>query len=131
MTTNLNRRVLTAAIAAALVANVPTNVVAQDDVLEEVLVTATRRAQSVQDVPYNISALTGADLTKAGITDAAELFQTISSVSFVEMGPRSGVNNSNLVIRGINAEDVARNSGPLQTAPPSPRRTPTAALCPA
>ena len=117
MTTKLNRRVLTTAIAAALITNVPTNVVAQDDVLEEVLVTATRRAQSIQDVPYNISALTGADLSKAGITDAAELFQTISSVSFVEMGPRSGVNNSNLVIRGINAEDVARNSGPLQTAP--------------
>jgi len=117
MTSKLQRNVLTTAISTALIASTPIVAKAQQGVLEEVLVTATRRAQSVQDVPYNISALTGEDLEKAGISDAAELFNAVSGVNFVEMGPRSGVNSSNLMIRGINAEDTARNSGPLQTAP--------------
>jgi iron complex outermembrane receptor protein len=109
--------ILTSAIIAASAASAPAQVFAQQGVLEEVIVSATRRAESVQDVPYNISAITGDDLAESGITTASELFRTVPGVNFVEQGPRSGVNNSNLIIRGINAEDPSRVSGPMQTAP--------------
>jgi len=96
-------------------------VVAQDDnygtVLEEVIVTATRRAQTVQEVPYNISAILGDDLERQGITDTAELFRVIPGAEFFDLGPRSSISNTNLVLRGINAEDVIRISGLSQTAP--------------
>ena len=117
MKTPSARKVLSKAIATALIASSPAFVYAQEMVLEEVIVTATRRAQSIEDVPYNISALSGDDLSEAGIFKAAALFRVLPGVNFIDLGPRSGVNNSNLIIRGINSENPARNSGPLQTAP--------------
>lgn len=117
MNTHFKKSILSTAIIAASASGAPAQVFAQEGVLEEVIVSATRRAESVQDVPYNISAITGDDLAESGISTAAELFRTVPGVNFVEQGPRSGVNNSNLVIRGINAEDPSRVSGPMQTAP--------------
>lgn len=111
------RKALSSAIIGTSVAGTPIYSIAQQMVLEEVIVSATRRAQSVQDVPYNISALTGDDLADAGIDTATGLFRVMPGVSFIDQGPRSGVNNSTLIIRGINSEDLARNSGPLATAP--------------
>lgn len=112
-----SKKVLSTAIIAASATYTSAYVAAQQTALEEVLVTATRRAQSMQEVPYNISAITGDELSEAGISSAADLFRTVPGVNFIEQGPRSGVNNSNLIIRGINAEDPSRVSGPMQTAP--------------
>ena len=117
MKKEFKKRAICSAIIAVSATAVSVPVFAQQGVLEEVIVSATRRAQSVQDVPYNISAITGDDLSEAGISSSAELFRTVPGVNFIEQGPRSGVNNSNLIIRGINAEDPSRVSGPMQTAP--------------
>ena len=117
MNTMFRKTVLSTAIAGASLGALPSMALAQGPVLEEVIVTATRREASVQDVPYNISALTGNDLAKAGVNNAADLFRIANGVNFVETGPRSGVNNSNVMIRGINAEDLTRVSGPMSTAP--------------
>ncbi|MEM8660650.1 MAG: TonB-dependent receptor, partial [Pseudomonadota bacterium] len=84
--------------------------------LEEVVVTATRRAQSVQDVPYNISAIDGQQLKRAGITNMSELTKSIPGVSYVDRGVRSGAFSSGLAMRGISMED-GRLSLPLSTAP--------------
>ena len=117
MNVPFSRKILSTAVISASFAATPVYVTAQQSVLEEVIVSATRRAQSVQDVPYNISALTGDDLTAAGITTATDLFRVMPGVNFIEQGPRSGVNNSTLIVRGINAEPMSRNQGPLATAP--------------
>ena len=117
MNTIFRKTVLSTAIAGASLGALPSVAQAQGPALEEVIVTATRRDASVQDVPYNISALTGNDLAKAGVNNAADLFRIANGVNFVETGPRSGVNNSNVMIRGINAEDLTRVSGPMSTAP--------------
>ena len=84
--------------------------------LEEVVVTATRRAESVQDVPYNISAVQGGDLAAAGITDVAALAARIPGVSYTDRGARGGAFNSGIAMRGLSTED-GRLSGPLGTAP--------------
>lgn len=117
MHTPYRKTLLSTAVVAATLASAPSTVVAQAPVLEEVIVSATRRDASIQEVPYNISALTGDALSENGIANAADLFRVTAGVNFVELGPRSGVNNSNLIIRGINAEDTARVSGPMSTAP--------------
>ena len=117
MKTTFQRTTLYAAVMGASLTGLGSPVLAQAPALEEVIVTATRRDASVQDVPYNISALTGNDLAKAGVNSAADLFRIANGVNFVETGPRSGVNNSNIMIRGINAEDLTRISGPMSTAP--------------
>ncbi len=117
MNTMFRKTVLSTAIAGASLGALPSMALAQGPVLEEVIVTATRREASVQDVPYNISALTGNDLAKAGVNSTADLFLIANGVNFVETGPRSGVKNTNFMIRGINEEDLTRVSGPMSTAP--------------
>ncbi len=89
------------ALAAAIAASVtPASVVAQT--LEEVMVTATRRAQSTTDVPYNISATTGEQLERAGITDFTKLARSVPGLVFTESGARDSGLNSGLIIRGLN-----------------------------
>ncbi|MEM1110671.1 MAG: TonB-dependent receptor [Pseudomonadota bacterium] len=84
--------------------------------LEEILVTATRRAQSVQDVPYNISAISGDDLALAGITDLGALVRNVPGITYVDRGVRGTAFNSGLAMRGLSVDD-GRLSSPLATAP--------------
>ena len=44
-----------------------------DNLLEDVVVTATRHAESAQDIPLSITAVSGASLEAAGIADIAGL----------------------------------------------------------
>ncbi len=117
MKTVFKKTVIASSVAAISASLSPAVSFAEEFVFEEIVVTATRRSQSIQDVPYNISALTGDDLTEKGIATQSDLFRVMPGVNYVDQGPRSGVNNSSLIIRGINSEYLARNSGPLQTAP--------------
>jgi iron complex outermembrane recepter protein len=75
--------------------------------LQEVIVTASHREVSAQDLPISISAVTGADLTKQGIDDMAGLAHSLAGVSYTDKGPFSGVNGSNLIIRGLNSETTS------------------------
>jgi outer membrane receptor protein involved in Fe transport len=76
-------------------------------VLQEVIVTATRRAVSAQDLPISITAVSGAALEQAGIEDMSGLARSMAGVSYADKGPFSGVSGSNLVIRGLNSETLA------------------------
>jgi outer membrane receptor protein involved in Fe transport len=92
--------------------------VAAAEQLEEILVTATRREQSVQEIPFNISAIRGEALERANIIDAVEALRTVSGVSMQDRGYRnSGVTNG-IVIRGINVDSSANGDVPL-AAPPT------------
>jgi len=72
--------------------------------LEEIVVTATRRATSVQDVPYNISAYSGDSLEQREITTLGEFVRHVPGLSFNDVGLREAGNNSTLVMRGLSAE---------------------------
>ena len=86
--------------------------------LEEIVVTATRRDQTVQEIPFNISAVTGETLERANINDSIEALRTMAGVTVQDRGFRnSGVTNG-IVIRGINVDSGTNGDVPL-AAPPT------------
>lgn len=120
MSTDTNFRKTPLAVAmGAIIAGTSPAVVAQDGIgIEEITVTATRRATSIQDVPYNISAISGEDLEKALITDQADLMRAVPGVAVVDRGYRnSGVING-IMIRGVNVDGAAFGDYQLSTTPP-------------
>lgn len=88
---------------------------ADENALQEVVVTATRRALSAQDIPISITAISGATLDRAGIQDMAGLAHSMAGVNFTDKGPFGGVNGSTLIIRGLNSEGTG---GQLALASP-------------
>jgi iron complex outermembrane receptor protein len=64
--------------------------------LEEVVVTAQKREQSLQDVPIAVAAMSGEKINDAGITNLEELTLYIPNVSI-----SSGSASPNLFIRGV------------------------------
>ena len=67
--------------------------------LEEIVVTATRREQNLQDVPISIVAVTGENLTVRGIDTLEELSQAIPNV--VATGGGGGTAGTGFSVRGI------------------------------
>ena len=59
--------------------------------LEEVLVTAQKRTQSLQDVPVSITALGEATLDSLNITNFSEYVQQLPAVSFTQRRPGDSV----------------------------------------
>jgi iron complex outermembrane receptor protein len=82
-----------------------------DTVLAEVVVTASRREVSAQDLPIAITAVSGAALDQAGIQDMAGLAHMMSGVNYTDRGPFGGVNGSTLIMRGLNSESTAFQEG--------------------
>ena len=85
--------------------------------LEEIIVTASARKQSVQDIPYNISAMSGTEMEALQITDQADLLRSISGVSVVDRGYRNSGTVNSIIIRGLNVDnglngDIALNAIP-------------------
>lgn len=72
-------------------------------VLEEIIVTATRREANVQDVPFNMVALGSKSLEDLRITSLAEFTRAVPGLYMPNQGPRS----SNLIIvRGLNVSSL-------------------------
>ena len=71
-TSLFTRQTLAAAVAATLGLSLPAVSLAQG-VLEEVIVTAQKREQSLQDVPVAVSAFTGEMLQQSGVKDMFDL----------------------------------------------------------
>ncbi|MDH3466151.1 MAG: TonB-dependent receptor [Gammaproteobacteria bacterium] len=83
---------------------------AQEDVLiEEIIVTATRRNQTVQEIPYNINVITANQLAQTGISDPASLVRLVPGLNIVDEGPRVSGNRNTYNIRGMNV-DAANNN---------------------
>ena len=72
---------------------------ADQPVLEEILVTATKREASIQDVPIAVSAYTGEDLAGRGVTDLYGLQEVSPSVAVYNSNSTS--NGGTLRIRGV------------------------------
>ncbi|HXR53323.1 MAG TPA: TonB-dependent receptor [Steroidobacteraceae bacterium] len=83
-------------------------VAAEADVaLDEVVVTAERREQNLQDVPISATVLTGEDMTRQGITDLNDI-QTVAPSIAINVVNRSTFVN----IRGVGIAQSAPTSSP-------------------
>jgi iron complex outermembrane receptor protein len=92
------RRAVIAACGLTAAALVAAPVHAQGQ-LEEIIVTATKRSEGVQDIPLAITVLGEQELADLNITDMADYIQMLSNVSYVSLGPGSG----SIYIRGISS----------------------------
>ncbi len=68
-------------------------------VLEEIIVTATKRESGLQEIPMSISAMSGDSLERSGIVDFTDIATSVPSVSFRSSGP----GRTKLNVRGISA----------------------------
>ena len=72
-------------------------------VLEEVVVTAQKREQNLQDVGISISALSGSDLKDYGLSRATELATKVPNLGlYLPYGPGT---SGNVILRGIGLND--------------------------
>ena len=69
------------------------------EALEEIIVTATKRSEGVQDIPMAVMVLGEQQLRDLNITDMADYVEMLPNVSYVTLGPGSG----NVYIRGISS----------------------------
>jgi iron complex outermembrane receptor protein len=120
-TDNISQRALSTALAVGLaggLAAVPSQALAQaapqaateEGGLEEIVVTAQRRAENLQSVPISVTAITAGTLAKSGITATIQLSQVVPAVQITRSGPQTiffirGVGNSsaNIGEEGANA----------------------------
>lgn len=108
--TRPERSVLAQAVTVALIAGVaPGPLLAQDEVtLDEVIVTATKRAESVMDVPLAITAMSGAFIRGANLNDVKDLISFTPGItgnskdSFVDF----------VSVRGIRTIDFGNGGDP-------------------
>lgn len=98
-TTGLRLQPLPVAVTAALASTFATTALAQPDGLETIIVTATRREMSVQDIPLNIAAFDDSLLQAREISDLAELGRNVPGLYVIDQGKRS---SNNIVVRGLN-----------------------------
>ncbi len=110
------RKALVSALAATGLMSVPA-AQAQQPALEEIIVTASARQQSVQDIPYNISAMSGSELDAQQITDQADLLRAISGVSVVDRGYRNSGTVNSIIIRGLNVDSSLNGDISLNAVP--------------
>jgi outer membrane receptor protein involved in Fe transport len=83
-------------LAGAAIITAPTPALSQGLVLEEVIVTAQKRTESLQDVPISVAAMSGEKISDTGILSLEELTLYVPNVNI-----NSGAGTPNLFIRGI------------------------------
>jgi iron complex outermembrane receptor protein len=102
-----------AVIAAGAVAAPLVSHAQETEKLEEIVVTARKRAESLQETPIAISAFTSASLERQQITNTADLDQVTPNLQFASYGPLTGNNSAAQVyIRGIGQSDGSSGVDP-------------------
>jgi iron complex outermembrane receptor protein len=102
---------------AAVAGSGSTLAIAQDQgaTLEEVLVTAQKREESLQDVPISVSALSSEDLANRGVTALGNLQQAPVPGLFIQ--PFAGVSSVLIIdMRGVTTSDPSQGTAEMGTA---------------
>ena len=103
---------LSAHAAAAYAADPSTGEATAASGLQEVVVTAERRTESVQSVPNTIQAITGEKLTELKVSTLDDVLKFLPNVTYSNNGPGNG----NIYMRGLSA-GFAGNQSSAAIAP--------------
>jgi len=83
------------------------------DVLEEIVVTATKRATGLQDTPIAITAVSAAKLEKQNVDNISEIASFTPNLTFDTTAPVSGLSSGAIVfIRGVGQTDFQLTTDP-------------------
>ena len=86
------------------------------DAVEEVIVTAGRREQSLAEVPYNLTVVGANDIARTGVKDIASLTYQVPGLSVYDFGARFAGATSP-IIRGINADGAPLGNRMAEQSP--------------
>ena len=114
------RKSSVAAAVTAACMTVSTATLAQEDsssLFEEIIVTATARETSVQDIPYNISAMSGDALNTLNVVNQNEVLRAMYGVTVIDRGYRSAGMVNSIVIRGLNVDNGINGDVMLNAVP--------------
>ena len=75
----------------------------EDD--ETIIVTATKRASTVQDVPFSINAQTEEDIQRSGAVTIEDLSRNVAGLTVQNLGP----GQSQVAVRGVSAGQIIRD----------------------
>jgi iron complex outermembrane receptor protein len=73
--------------------------------LEEIIVTAQKRTESLQDIPFSVAAVTDETIRRSGTTNLVELARNVSGLAITDLGP----GQSQVAIRGVSAGQIIRD----------------------
>ena len=72
---------------------------------DEIIVTATKRASTVQDVPFSINAQTQEDIQRANATTIEDISRNVAGLAVQNLGP----GQSQVSVRGVSAGQIVRD----------------------
>lgn len=72
---------------------------------QEIIVTATKRASTIQDVPFSINAQTQEDIERANASTIEEISRNVAGLAVQNLGP----GQSQVSVRGVSAGQIVRD----------------------
>ncbi len=75
------------------------------DVGEEIIVTATKRNETIQNVPFSINAQTQADIQRSGAQNIEDISRSVAGLTVQNLGP----GQSQVSVRGVSAGQIVRD----------------------
>jgi iron complex outermembrane recepter protein len=76
-----------------------------DSIIEQIIVTAQKRATALQDVPFSVAAASEEQIRESGASNVVELARNFAGLAIADLGP----GQSQVAIRGISAGQVIRD----------------------
>ncbi|MGB3724514.1 MAG: TonB-dependent receptor [Glaciecola sp.] len=77
----------------------------EDEEVEKIIVTATKRSLAIEDVPFSINAQTQRDMERSGADSLEDVARNVASVSIQNLGP----GQSQVSMRGVSAGQIVRD----------------------
>lgn len=77
----------------------------RSDIEDVIVVTATKREQTLQEVPFSINAQTSADIRRTGADTIEDLARNVAGLTIQNLGP----GQSQVAIRGVSAGQIVRD----------------------
>lgn len=107
MTHKVTQKALLATASAIILSGTITATAAaqNNDQYDEIIVTATKRASTIQDVPFSINAQTAEDIQRTGAQNLEDIARNVAGLTIQNLGP----GQSQVSIRGVSSGQIVRD----------------------